>query len=305
MKNGTLRIPGRYLARMGGLLGIVGYYLTGARRRLVINNLRLAYPERDEDEIRRLARSVFRNAGMTLLDTVQVLYLSADSLLVRLKRVEGGEHIHRALRAGRGVVIVSAHLGSWELGLHLFNLYFGQPVTAIAKKLRNRRVNDWIHRVRTHSGNRIIYKKGALREMMQTLREGKILSMMIDMSRARDGVEVEFFGRRATATPAAVMLALRCRCPLIMGFLHREPDGDFAVHIDPPLELVRTGTLKTDLMMNTQKITTRVEQEVRRHPEQWNWFLKRWKDFYPRLYEEMEASSRKRKEKRRKRRKAA
>jgi KDO2-lipid IV(A) lauroyltransferase len=297
-------IPGRYFARAGGWLGAAGYYFAGARRRLVLNNLRLAFPERSEADLKRLARSVYRNAAMTLFDTLLIPFTTPGALLGRLKGIEGEAHMRQALSSGRGLVIASAHLGSWEFGLHVFNAYFERPITGIAKRLRNPLINAWIHKIRTRSGNRIIYKKGALREMTQTLREGGVLSMMIDMSRARDGVEVEFFGRRATATPAAVLLALRCRCPLMQAFIFREADGDFRARIDPPLELMRTGDLKRDMQVNTQKITARVEEEVRRHPEQWNWFLKRWKDFHPDLYREVEIRRRKRREKRRHRKAA-
>jgi KDO2-lipid IV(A) lauroyltransferase len=304
LKSVVSRIPGRYFARAGGWMGAGGYYLAGARRRLVLNNLRLAFPERSEADLKRLARSVYRNAAMTLMDTLLIPITTPGALLGRLKGVEGEAYIRRELSSGRGLVIASAHLGSWEFGLHAFNFYFERPITGIAKRLRNPLINDWIHKIRTHSGNRIIYKKGALQEMTQTLREGGVLSMMIDMSRAKDGVEVEFFGRRATATPAAVLLALRCRCPLMQAFIFRESDGDFKARIDPPLELSRTGDLRRDLLANTQKITTRVEEEVRRHPEQWNWFLKRWKDFHPHLYREMETRRQKRREKTRRARKA-
>jgi hypothetical protein len=101
-------------------------------------------------------------------------------------------------------------------------------------------------------------------------------------------VEVNFFGRRATATPAAALLGLRFKSPVIPAFCHRKSNGDLIVQIEPPVEIQRTKSLRSDLQFNTQLITDRVEDAVRKYPEQWNWMLKRWKDYYPDLYPKVE-----------------
>jgi KDO2-lipid IV(A) lauroyltransferase len=138
--------------------------------------------------------------------------------------------------------------------------------------------------------------------MMQTLRQGGILTIMMDISRRFDGVEVNFFGRRATATPAAALVGLRCKSPIIPVFSHRNPKGELIVRMEPPVEIQRTKDLRSDLQFNTQLITDRVERAVRKYPEQWNWMLKRWKEFYPGLYPESKKRLEriKKKEKRRK-----
>jgi KDO2-lipid IV(A) lauroyltransferase len=160
------------------------------------------------------------------------------------------------------------------------------PLTGVAKKLRNSILDRVVHKLRTRFGNKIIYKKGALPEMTQTLRNGEILGLLMDISRRFDGVEVQFFGRRATATPAAALLALRCKSPVVPIFSHRNRKGELVIKAERPVEIKRTGNLRSDLQTNTQLITDRVERAVRKNPEQWNWILKRWKEFYPGLYPE-------------------
>jgi KDO2-lipid IV(A) lauroyltransferase len=120
--------------------------------------------------------------------------------------------------------------------------------------------------------------------MMQTLRQGQILGLLMDISRRFDGVEVTFFDRRATAAPAAALLALRCKSPVIPVFNYRTDSGELVIRVEPPVDIKRTRDLRTDLQTNTQAITDRVEQAIRKYPEQWFWTLKRWKDFYPDLY---------------------
>jgi KDO2-lipid IV(A) lauroyltransferase len=100
--------------------------------------------------------------------------------------------------------------------------------------MRNTVLDRLVHKLRTRFGNKIIYKKGALPEMTQTLRQGQILGLLMDISRRFDGVEVQFFGRRATATPAAAMLALRCKSPVIPVFCHRNPRGELVIKAEPP-----------------------------------------------------------------------
>ena len=167
--------------------------------------------------------------------------------------------------------------------------YLQMPLTGVAKKLRNSTLDRLVHRIRTRFGNRIIYKKGALPDMTQTLRQKQILGILMDVSRRFEGVEVEFFGRRATATPAAALLAIRCKSPVIPIFSRRNRKGELVLRAEHPVEIKRTGNLRDDLQINTQLISDRVEREIRRNPEQWNWLLKRWKEFYPDLYPKLPA----------------
>jgi len=129
-----------------------------------------------------------------------------------------------------------------------------------------------------------------------------MVAILMDISRRFDGVEVNFFGRRATATPAAALLGLRCKSPIVPAFCLRNPTGELIAQIEPPLEMQRTKDLRYDLQFNTQQITDWVERSVRKCPEQWNWMLRRWKDFYPDLYQESKKRQRaiKKKENRRK-----
>jgi KDO2-lipid IV(A) lauroyltransferase len=215
--------------------------------------------------------------------------------------VEGDEIVIEALAKQKGAIVVSAHLGNWEVALQYCPCYLQRPLTGVAKRMRNTVLDRLVHKLRTRFGNKIIYKKGALPEMTQTLRQGQILGLLMDISRRFDGVEVQFFGRRATATPAAAMLALRCKSPVIPVFCHRNPRGELVIKAEPPLQIKRTGNLRSDLQTNTQLITDSVERAVRKNPEQWNWVLKRWKEFYPDLYPESEKRARRIKEKEQKR----
>jgi KDO2-lipid IV(A) lauroyltransferase len=301
LTNFIARIPKGYITGLGKIVGHFLYYFDLPHRRIVRRNLQFIHPEWSRNQIQNLAKRIFQHLGITILEFLQMAYLSHEEL-IRNVQIERQEILAEALANQRGVVLISAHLGNWETAWQVCPSFFQRQITGVAKKLRNVQLNQLIHTRRTRFGNRILYKKGALPDMMKTLRQGEIVGILMDISRRFEGVEVDFFGHRATATPAAALLAIRCKSPIIAAFSHRNAKGQLIIHIEPPIEIERTGDLRTDLQINTQLITDRVERAVRNYPEQWNWTLKRWKDFYPDLYPESEKRKRRIKMKLRKKR---
>ena len=280
LSTSLVRLPA---APIGSAIGRALGLLDRPHRRIVRRNLAFAYPDMDESQRRRLEGRVFRNYGISLFELFQMGFMQPEDVARRM-RFYGLENFREALLRRRGVIAVSAHLGSWELGMQALPCVFGMHLTAVAKKFKSNFVENWIHFVRTRFGNAILYKKDSLADMTRILRSGGILAILIDMARRKDGVDVRFYGRKATATPAVAMLALRCRAAVLPTFSLREPDGRIGVHAEPEIEMRRTRDLRADLVTNTQRITDVVEGMVRRHPEQWFWLMRRWKEHYPELY---------------------
>lgn len=298
MKSFIAQIPKAYLLFFGKILGNLLYYLALRQRRIVNRNLRFSLVESSPQQTKIRAKRIFQHFGITILELLQMANLSQQELVSKV-RIEGKEILMEALARQKGVVFITAHLGNYEMAAQSIPCILGLQMASVAKKMRNVWLNRIIHNIRTRFGNKIIYKKGALPEMMQTLRQGGIITILMDISRRFDGVEVNFFGHRATATPAAALLGLRCKSSIIPAFCHRNPKGELIVQIEPPVEIQRTKDLRSDLRINTQLITDRVELAIRNYPEQWNWMLKRWKDFYPDLYPESKKRLERIKEKRR------
>ena len=286
-------VPSRRIAGLGRLLGRCVYILDAPHRRIVRHNLAFAYPEWSPRKVEKIARDVFRNMCTTFLEICQLSVMSRRDLMSRVEMV-GAANLKTALESRKGVIMVSAHLGNWEMGLQWVSCFLEAPILGVAKKIRLEALNSRLNRLRTRFGTKIIYKKGALPEMRRALRRGEMLGLLVDQSRRSEGVEVIFFGRRVTATPAAAFLAIRCQSPVLPLFCVRRPDGRLTVEIKAPLEIKCTGNLHVDVKSNTQLITDVVEQQVRRYPEQWLWAHKRWKKFYPHLYPEYMARQRRR-----------
>jgi KDO2-lipid IV(A) lauroyltransferase len=304
LKTFIAQIPKTHLLFFGKMLGNLLYYLAAPQRRIVRRNLQFSHVESSPQQLQSLSKRIFRHFGITLLELLQMTCFSQKELL-RYVDLEGKEIIIEALAGQKGVVLITAHLGNYEMAWQYVPCYFGRQMAGVAKKMRNVRLDRLIHKMRTRFGNKIIYKKGALPEMIQTLRRGQVVGILMDISRRFDGVEINFFGRRATATPAAAMIALRCKSPIIPAFCHRSADGKLIIRVERPIEIQRTKDLRADLQTNTQLITDRIERAVRNYPEQWNWMLKRWKEFYPDLYPESEKRLKRIKKKAKKKRKSS
>jgi Kdo2-lipid IVA lauroyltransferase/acyltransferase len=280
-----VKIPANYLVKLGRLCGSVLHFLDAPHRRIVARNLKFTHPHWTRDRIKKISRDVFQHLCITLFEFFQLAVLTEADVLKRA-RVVGLENLSDALQSKNGLIIVSAHLGNWEMGLQFARCFLQKPILGVAKKIRFEPFNRWVHRLRTRFGIRIIYKKGALPEMRQALRQGGILALLVDQSRRSEGVEVQFFGKKVTATPAAAFLAIRCKSPVVPVFCIREADGQLTIQIKPPLKMLRTKDLRADVQINTQMITDAVERVVRDYPEQWFWVHKRWKKYYPELYPE-------------------
>jgi KDO2-lipid IV(A) lauroyltransferase len=280
---------------LGRTIGSLAYLLDAPHRRIVRTNLQLAFPEWSGQRIRHTSKRVFQNLGTTAVEIHQLSGYSQSDVVERV-RVVGADRWRQALDENRGLIIVSAHLGNWEFGMQFAACFMPTPALGVAKKLRYQPLNDWVHRLRTRFGTNIIYKKGALPDMHRALRRGENVALLVDQSRRKEGVDVQFFGHRVPATPAAAFLGIRCKSPILPIFCIREASGQLVIRVDHPIKIKWSGDLRSDVQANTQLITTAVENMIRRYPEQWFWVHKRWKKYYPHLYPAYQLRRQRRKE---------
>jgi KDO2-lipid IV(A) lauroyltransferase len=285
------------LQAIGLWLGRLLYLLAHPLRRIARSNIRFIYPDWSSGQKKAFLKNVFRHYGTMVAEMVQLSCLSREEYIRRHRRIEGAEHFSQALAAGRGVIIISGHMGNWENGFQLPALYFGAPLTGVAKAMKLRFFNRYLHHFRTRFGNRLLYKTGAFPEMRQTLRAGGVVAFLMDMPRQKEGIPVDFLGHPATATRVAALLARRCKSPVVPSFCIREADGRLTLRMEPPVSLRRTRDIQADLVLNTQRLTDVIAAAVRRNPEQWFWMQKRWKSFHPELYPGHVGAKKKRKRK--------
>ena len=269
-------LPRRGLLSLGSGFGTLWYLLDARHRRVAMGNLVTAYGNGlDRHEARRLVHACWRHYGRTLFDTLAVDRFSAASVGT-LIHYEGLERARAAYARGKGVLLFSAHYGHWELAA-LMHGHLGMPLTMVTRPLDNPVLEKEMARVRGRSGNAILHRRNAVREMLRTLRRGGGVAILIDQDAHRGGVFVPFFGRPSSTTPTLATLALRTGAAVVPTFSVPQPDGSYRLYYEPEVEITDTGDRDADILRITAECTSIIERWVRRHPELWLWMHRRWK----------------------------
>lgn len=270
------RLPHRVVPVMGRHLGDAAWRLGHSRRAITIANIFGAFNRTiTMDEAQRMARAAYRNVGCSIVEFCRFPLLTRAGIH-RLVEIEGREHLDAAYAQGKGVLILSAHLGNWELaGLTIASL--GHPLRGVYRPLNNRWLNHLVNRYRTLHGARLIAERGSLRAVLNALREGDGVAMLLDQNAAPDeGVFVDFFGRPACVYKSLALLVSWSGAPVIPIFMVRQPDGRHRLIIEAAVPLVRTDDLSRDVALNTERCTKVIEAFIRKYPDQWLWMHRRW-----------------------------
>lgn len=275
--NGLRILPRRIALTLGKSLGAVARLVLPHLRRHAQANLQLAFPALDDQTRAQIERGTFRNLGRALGEVAQFPKLkraNIESVVV----YEGLENYHNAVAQGRGVILLTGHIGAWELSVFAHSIY-GYPMSFLARRVDNPLVERLAETNRGRFGNRSIDKKGSLREVLKTLKTGGVVGILADLNSAREeGVFVDFFGHPACTTAGVATLALRTGAVVLPGYiLWDEAKQIHRLCFEPPVETINTGNPKDDIVTNTARYAKVLEAVIRRHPDQWLWIHRRWK----------------------------
>jgi KDO2-lipid IV(A) lauroyltransferase len=262
--------------RLGRALGSLGYYLAHRRREFALQNIRnvmdkgiIEWPGGAE----AMAKELFRNLGQWFVEIVKILFGFGGNLVDRV-RVEGLGNLRNASAEGRGILVVTAHMGNWELMVMSLTEKLGRTMHGVAKKQNNPYINDFIVKARQKYGTRILYKEGVLRKFISILREGGTVGMMLDQHvSANMGFRMDFLGFPAWVSRTPATIARKTGAALIPLFLHY--DKKEKAHILTILPEVPSGE---DMEKTTAELNSRVEEFVKHSPAQWLWIHRRWKN---------------------------
>jgi KDO2-lipid IV(A) lauroyltransferase len=269
-------LPMRAIDALGSGVGFLFYVFDRRHRRIALANVAAAFPRRPAAAHRALVRRVFGHFGRVLFVLLKFSGLSREALLARVE-FEGTEYAHAAHRLGRGALYFTGHFGFWEVHAlaHGATLY---PIGVLARQLDNPYLHELLERLRTSTGNHVIYRRGALRRVLRALTSNEGVAILIDQHiQAPDAVMVNFFDRPAATTLALAILALRTGAPVIPVFALPLPGGRFRLVYEPPVAPPRDESPEA-IRDFTQRCTDVLEMYVRRHPDLWLWMHRRWRD---------------------------
>jgi KDO2-lipid IV(A) lauroyltransferase len=270
----VILLPMGTVRRAGRGLGRLAYWLDAFHRRIAMENLAQAFPAASERERRLVVRRVFAHFGSLLLELLRFAQLP-PSRMQALIDTDGEERVWQAYDRGRGVLFFTGHFGYWELQAMAQPLRV-KPVSVLARPLDNPRLHAMLERMRTATGNTVIYRQGALRKVLRELAENRGVALLIDQHLHSDAVQVDFFGRPAATTTALAALALRTGAVVIPVFALPLPGGRYRFVYERPIE-PPPPTSSDPVRDFTQSCTDVLEMYVRRHPELWLWMHRRWR----------------------------
>ncbi|HZD75939.1 MAG TPA: lysophospholipid acyltransferase family protein [Acidobacteriaceae bacterium] len=270
-------LPRRWARAAGAGLGALAFMVTGRLRRTGERNLQLAYPAGDHAWRKRILRQLYRNLGLHLAEFCVMSRYTPESTR-SLVRYAGLEHYLAARERGQGVLVITGHLGLWELSSFYHSL-MGYPMSMVIRRLDNPLVDRLVNGIRCLHGNTVLHKDDFARGLLGAMRRGETVGILMDTNMTPpQGVFVDFFGVPACTASGLARVAMRTEAAVLPGFLTwREEEKKYVLEFGERLELVRTGNDELDIVTNTQICTTAIEIWVRRFPEQWLWVHRRWK----------------------------
>lgn len=270
------RLPRFAVDPLATLAGFAMAELSPARRPIVRANLRRVLPDATERELDRCVLQAFDSYARYWAESARLGYVRPREVLSRIQ-VHGFEPIEAALVERRGAIVALPHLGSWEIG-GLWLTLRGFPMTTVVEPLQPVELFEWFKQQRSALGLRILSPEPATTgQLVQTLREGRLVGLVADRDLAGNGVEVELFGEPTTLPAGPAVLALRTGAPLFPAAVYQRAGGRYEGVVLPPIDCKRAHRrLRDDVAVVSQSLARSFEELIRAAPSQWHVFQPNW-----------------------------
>ena len=261
---------------MAVFLADLYYFFAFRDRRFVKENLRVIFPKKSNRELQQISRKIFRNFAKYLADFFRFEKLDRSYIEKNIK-LKNMHHFDAALASGKGVVVLTAHLGNWELGGVVIAL-LGYPFWAVALPHKNKKVNDFFDAQRNSKGVKVIAMGKAVRSCLAEIRKNHMVALVGDRDFTEKGIVINFFNKPTHFPEGPAALSLMTGASIVPGFMLRNPDDSFTLSIEKPIEFSPTGDKAKDLANLIKVYNKVIEEYVSRYPEQWYVFRRFWVD---------------------------
>ncbi len=270
-------LPRTLAHAIGKLIGALALLLLKRLRRTGLRNLELAFPDWPARKREQVLRQAYRNLGRLLAEFCLMSHYTAEQASHFIS-YEGLENYLAARDGGRGVLVLTGHLGAWELSSFYHSLV-GYRMGLVIRRLDNPLVDRFVNSIRTLHGNRVIHKDDFARGIISAMRAGDTVGILMDTNMTPpQGIFVPFFGIEACSASGLAKVALKTGAAVLPGFLLWDDNKqNYVLRFGPRMVLTNTGDTERDVRDNTAAFTAQLEQSIRANPEQWLWMHRRWK----------------------------
>ena len=270
----ALSIPLKLGYKIAVFISDARYVFARADRRAVKENLKAIFPEKSDREIRWIRIRMFRNFAKYLVDFFRFDKLDKEFIKKNI-HIENFHYFDKAISMGKGVIVLTAHLGNWELGGVVIGLS-GYPFWAVALPHKDKRVDNFFNSKRESKGVKVIPLGKAVRACLNVLAKNGMVALVGDRDFTERGIVMDFFGRKAFLPEGPAAFSLKTGAVIVPGFMLRNKDDSFTLRIEKPIEFRPSGDKEKDLRELIPLYKRIMEDYIRRYPDQWYQFRRFW-----------------------------
>jgi len=271
------RLPRGIARLLAWVLAIKTFWIFGRLRRVGLRNLEMALPELSSKARKKIIRGVYVHLGWQLVEFCRMTRYTPENTR-NWMRTDGLEHYLAAQARGKGVLIITGHLGAWELS-SFYHSMMGHPMGMVIRRLDNRKLDDYVNGIRCMHGNFVLSKDDFGRGLLTAMREGKTVGILMDTNMTPpQGEFVKFFGIDACTGTGPAHIARKTGAAVVPGFMFWEAaEQRYVLRFGEEVQIPRTDNVAADILAGTQRCTSVIETWIRRYPDQWLWIHRRWK----------------------------
>jgi KDO2-lipid IV(A) lauroyltransferase len=271
-------LPMRLRLWCGDALGFLWFDAFRIRRKVAIENVGIAFPELNKKERTRIARGSLHHLGRTITEYSLFPFFDEEDVPDYFEFI-GSENIDAARAGGKGVIFLTLHVGNGDFAVAALSRR-GYPVQLISKEFKSRWLNDLWFGMRKKHGTHFISPEKSSFEILRALRRNEIVVFVLDQFMGPPiGVRTKFFGKETGTAAGLALMALRTKAPVVPCYTYRKPDGRHVAVFEPAIPLSVDGLTEQNIAVMTQIYTDKIEEIIRKHPDQWMWIHRRWKEF--------------------------
>jgi KDO2-lipid IV(A) lauroyltransferase len=269
--------PLKFIQFTAKLKGKFFYFVIPIRKNTAISNLKLAFPDKNEQEIKEIVKGCYVNVLTVIAEFFYMEHLSAEKLRNLLK-VSNIEMIDEKLKQGKGLIFISGHFGNWELTAYGIPKLLIRSLNVVVKEQTNKKVNSGIDRIRTSGGNRMIEMKNSIREILTVLKSNGMVAMLGDQAAPKENVKVDFFVKGVPTFEGTAKIAIKTGAAVLFGVSTRNDDGTYSLTFREIDTSKYKDTSEENVKALTQDHVNLLVEYIKLRPDHWLWFHRRFKN---------------------------
>ncbi len=270
----ALSLPLRFAYWLAVFFSDIHHLFGKKDRKVVTENLKVIFPQKDEKEIAKIRIRVFRNFAKYLVDFFRFEKIDSEYIKKNVQ-IKNLHYFDEALLKGKGAIVLTAHLGNWELGGAIFSIS-AYPLWAVALEHKDKRINSFFNNRRESRNLHVIAFGRAVRMCLKVLRENKVLALVGDRDFSAKGIVLDFFGKPAHFPEGPASLSLQTGAAIIPGFMLRNADDSYCLCFEKPIAFHSCGDRDKDIHNLISLYIPIFERYIRKYPDQWYMFRRFW-----------------------------